>query len=146
MKPDVASVNKGNRVEVSCISVQSGVLLALELGNHFLSQLLFEFCEFLIRCQVFYAIRIAFQIIEFFCRAFAEIQVPVIDQRTVAAAVEEQGLGWAAIAVEVAGLWIPGGPAIGFVVVNVNNIVLDDPPYRVAPVVRAPNIMPFFTE
>ena len=62
------------------------------------------------------------------------------------ARLEDLGLGGTAVAVEIAGFRIAGRPARRFVIAQIEQAALDDPAYRIAPVVGPPDVVTFLAD
>ncbi len=96
--------------------------------------------------QVLHTVRVQAQVIQFLGWPFAEAEVPVPFLAGLGAALQHLRFGGTAVGVEVAGLGVAHGPAVGGVVVQVQVLALDDAPDGVACVVGPPHVVPLLAD
>ena len=95
--------------------------------------------------QIFHAVGVPCQVIQFLLWAFAKVEVPKMI-RPVAALVEDRRLGWTAVAVEVAGGRVARRPAIGLEVVQVQPVPFHNAADGIAPVVWPTDVVPLLAD
>src|SRR5436309_14254852 len=82
------------------------------------------------------------QIIQLFSRTLAKAKLPKAVLRRIGAAIEYDGLGRTAVAVEIARLRVARRPSRRLVVPQIEHVLLHDAANRIAPVERPPYVVP----
>ena len=120
--------------------IRDRVSLFAKLGEELLLERRLQLRVRLRLGEVFHAVGVAVQFKQFLLRPFAKIQVPKMIQ-PLTALCEDQRLGRAPVAVQVAGFRVASGPAVGFEVVQVQLVIFYYTADRVAPIVRSADVV-----
>ncbi len=96
--------------------------------------------------QICQALGVFGDVIQFIRCPPAERQLPEMPGKTLTAHLEDLCFGGTAIAVQVTGFGVAGRPARGFVVVQIEHSILDNPADRIPPIVRSPDVVSFLSD
>ena len=143
---DAALVGVLVLVEDVSLAEHSRVLLLTKFGHHLLLHGFLEVGILGVGRQVVHALGILRHVVHLFFRPFPEGPCPEIWGCSVSPQVENLRLGRAAVAVQIARFRIAGRPATGLEIAQVEEVALEDPANRIAPVVGAAYVMALFAD